>query len=262
MLHINNNTLKFEFPEIHREAVCNISLHRTTAVARQSVTSLVNEGIIPLFHIDDYSKDLPLRLLKRGGVIAPAEKEQPLYIKLSGNYPFALKIGVGKINAVSGCPWSEHLNADNQDYLVTPPQSSFAGYHEGNGRFHQFVVTALGKGATIEEQVAGTADIGGIQIIAYPMKRTAYEDYCRNCTRLSLASPASSSELGIAKGDLIAQKIATDTYGSGVWEMDSSSRCFVHLLEKSAFRKITGRDKYGHPAKIFSLDRWRRANGR
>lgn len=62
--------------------------------------------------------------------------------------------------------------------------------------------------------------------MTYPMKRTAYEDYCRNRTRFSLAAPIKGAELGVAKGPLIQQQIASDTYGSDAWEMGSSNRCF------------------------------------
>ncbi|MGI9015482.1 MAG: hypothetical protein ACR2HR_00005 [Euzebya sp.] len=43
------------------------------------------------------------------------------------------------------------------------------------GRIRQFVAMSLGEGYTVEEQLSGAAEWGGIQIIAYPMKAAVWE---------------------------------------------------------------------------------------
>ena len=40
----------------------------------------------------------------------------------------------------------------------------------------QFVAMPQGQGFTAEEQITGTAEHGGLQIIVYPMKREYYEE--------------------------------------------------------------------------------------
>ena len=64
--------------------------------------------------------------------------------------PNALKVAVGKVNAVSGQPWSERLKPEdrdgNQDYLVVPEQPWLDGINSGDGTIRQFVAMPLGDG--------------------------------------------------------------------------------------------------------------------
>ncbi len=45
-----------------------------------------------------------------------------------GDYPCAVKVATGKINAISGEPWGHGLIAVLQDYLVIPEQPWLDGY--------------------------------------------------------------------------------------------------------------------------------------
>src|SRR5262249_9140517 len=92
-------------------------------------------------------------------------------------YPFAIKVAAGKINAVTGQPWSDGLHHNPQDYMVVPPQPWLDGYCISKGLIRQFVAMALGQGFTAEEQITGQAEHGGLQIIVYPMKSDSFERY-------------------------------------------------------------------------------------
>jgi hypothetical protein len=81
-------------------------------------------GPFSLRHIDDYSKRVPEQWLKRGGVLMPMYQAEAMRLSFGtgfdGSYPFVLKVATGKINAVTGAPWSQPLRRDPQDYLVLP----------------------------------------------------------------------------------------------------------------------------------------------
>ena len=55
---------------------------------------------------------------------------EALWIAFGGHseYPFAVKIATGKICAISGNPWVDHLNKDPQDFVVLPEQPWLDGY--------------------------------------------------------------------------------------------------------------------------------------
>ena len=83
---------------------------------------------------------------------------------------------LGMSNAVSGKPWAERLRRRPQDYVVAPEQPWLDGYCVEKGRVRQFVAMPLGAGYTAEEQLTGEAEHGGLQIMAYPMKRKVFEE--------------------------------------------------------------------------------------
>ena len=188
MITLENDRLIFRFPEVHKHAVCGIGLQRTLRIPDDGADYPLPPGFgrFPLRHLDDYAGRLPTDWLKRGGVIMPMHQAEALWISFdaggrgSGDYPFALKIATGKICAVTGDTWVDHLNTGPQDYVVIPEQPWLDGYCVGKGTIRQFVAMPLGDGYTAEEQLTGAADHGGIQIVAYPMKRERYEEIRRN----------------------------------------------------------------------------------
>ena len=160
-----------------------------------------------------------------------------------GPYPFALKVAAGKINAVSGGGWSEPLRTAPQDYMVVPTQPWLDGFAVGEGLIRQFVATPLGSGYSAEEQLTGRAEVGGLQLIAYPMKRSVFERRFpyrepvieRQFRCCSLTSDA----MGLAPGGKMRQQIFADPYGLDDWESDYS-RCFVHIVNSRAWLDYTG----------------------
>ena len=99
--------------------------------------------------------------------------------------PFAVKIYVGGINAVSGEPAREtevtmmrrlklmksHMSI--QDYLVPPKQLWLDGIASTDGTVRQFVAMPLDTGYSVEAQVSGEEVVGGIQIEVTPSKLNA-----------------------------------------------------------------------------------------
>jgi hypothetical protein len=131
-------------------------------------------GDFPLAHVDDYARTVPAAWNKRGGIMMPMYQAEALWLNFNGQYPCALKVGTGKVNAVSGKTWSSALHQDPQDYLALPQQPWLDGYCVEKGYIRQFVAMPLGKGYTAEEQITGEGQHGGIQLQVFPVKAAVY----------------------------------------------------------------------------------------
>ena len=91
-----------------------------------------------------------------------------------------VKIYVGGINVISGEPASENTASQLrrhqkiakeesiQDYVVVPAQPWLDGIADTAGAVRQFVAMPFGSGHTIEHQLTGIDDEGGIQIEVTP----------------------------------------------------------------------------------------------
>ena len=247
MITLERDELVFRFPEVHEEATCSISFQRTLRIPDDGKTYPLPPGLgnFPLRHLDDYARRLPQNWLTRGGVILPMHQAEAMWINFGagwgGGYPCAVKIATGKICAVTGTPWVDHLNRDPQDYVVLPEQPWLDGYCVEKGLIRQFVAMPLGAGYTVEEQITGAAEHGGIQIVAHPMKRERYEKLRRGrgvsgLHELQKCSPG----MGLAPGGRMRQEIYDDPYGLDAWDQRHASRCFVSIANSAQWTLITG----------------------
>ncbi len=181
MISLEDDMLHFQFDDVHAGAKCALRFIRTARIPDDGKNYPLPAGLgtFPIRHVDDCTSDIGSEIRKRGGVVLPMHASEAMWISFGGRsegqYPFALKIAAGKINAITGTPWSAELSADPQDYLVIPAQPWLDGFCIEKGIIRQFVAERLGAGYSVEEQLTGKADFGGLQIVAYPMKREFYE---------------------------------------------------------------------------------------
>ena len=130
-----------------------------------------------------------------------------------------------------GQPWLDGYNADK------------------NGTVRQFVAARLGKGYTVEEQLTGTADVGGIQIQAFPLKLKKYKDlikarsYQVEVQACYSVEPSlerrESFDMGLAPGGSIKQDIYEDEYDLEDWDLRNTHRCFVTLANATQWMDLT-----------------------
>lgn len=245
-----------------------IRFQRTLRIPDDGRTSPLPAGLgsFPLRSVDDYLDTAPEEWRKRGGLAMPMYQSEALWIGFQSRFPFAVKIAAGKINAVSGGAWAGKLQRKPQNYIVVPDQPWLDGFAVGNGLIRQFVAMPLGAGYTVEEQLTGKGDTGGIQIQVHPMR---VEHYFRKHLAETLPSTleellprlfakhliprysvhpslarlpclARSGGMGLAGGGLMRQEIYEDPYKFGVWDRSQTKRCFVHLCNSMVWRQITG----------------------
>jgi hypothetical protein len=216
-------------------------------------------GTFPVCKIEDYQSRVPEDWAKHGGVFIPMYQREALWISFRPRHwkPNAVKVAVGKVNAVSGKPWSQELSADEADYMVCPPQPWLDGINAGDGYIRQFVAMPLGMGYTVEGQVTGKEEFGGIQIIVYEPKPGKFPDQPPPIpvTRraglfdaLSVAPMADATmrvqkaggEMGLAAGGKMKQKIYPDPHGIDTWDPSNYGRVYIHIVNSLMFREITG----------------------
>ena len=235
--------------EIVFENALSISFQRTLRIPDDGRVYPLPPGLgkFPVHRVEDYGARVPPAWKKEGGVFIPMYQREALWIGFRGNpqKPFAVKIGIGKINAVSGEPWDNALHDNPQDYLVCPNQPWLDGINAGDGYIRQFVAMPLGLGVTVEAQLSGKEEFGGIQILVFKPQRGKL-----NAAALSAA--ASGSEMlyglesfpvemmGIGAGGKMKQKIYPDPYGSDIWNQNKYASIFVHLVNSEQYEKLTG----------------------
>ena len=246
MITLENDRLVFRFSEVHEHAHLGIDFQRTLRIPDDGTDYPLPPGLgaFPLRHLDDHATRLPQDWSERGGVIMPMHQAEAMWVNFSGSYPMAIKVATGKICAVSGEPWVNHLNQQPQDYVVVPTQPWLDGYAVEEGVIRQFVAMPLGDGYSVEEQITGDAEHGGVQIIAYPMKAARYEEIMqmkrdRLASSHIKATPAKAG-MGLAPGGRMRQKIYEDRYGLDAWDQRHFSRCFVTIANTAHWLQVTG----------------------
>jgi hypothetical protein len=257
MITLEHDRLVFRFPEVHEDAVCTIDFQRTLRIPDDGRDYPLPPGLgsFPLRHLDDHAARLPAVWLKRGGVMLPMYQAEAMWVHFHTNggwgdddgYPFAVKIGTGKINAVTGEAWSNHLNRDPQDYVAIPRQPWLDGYCVEKGVIRQFVAMPLGEGYSVEEQLTGEAAWGGVQIVVYPMKAERYEALVKSrrdgvySRAIFMPAPcAAPSAMGLAPGGRMKQEIYADPYSLADYDQRHGRRCFVTILNSAAWFAATG----------------------
>jgi hypothetical protein len=230
-------------------------------------------GHFPIRRVEDYKDRVPSDWAEHGGVFIPMYQREALWLRFHGRHwkPNALKIAVGKINAVSGKPWSQDLRTEEKDYLVCPPQPWLDGINAGKDMIRQFVAMPLGMGYTVEAQITGEERFGGIQIIVYEPKPGKFPDQpprpqvfgMRMATfgaAGDLDIPAfmrkrsAGAEMGLGAGGRMKQKIYPDEHGIDTWDAGNYGRAYVHIVNSMMYREITGQEPPPTPvtAKLYA----------
>lgn len=267
MIELRNETLQFCFPKTHPRAKLSIDFQRTLRIPDDDGEYALPPGLgsFPLRHVDDFAENVPTGWMRHGGVMLPMFQSEAMWLNFSGGfvperrtqYPFAVKVAAGKINAVTGESWFDGLESDPQDYMVTPKQPWLDGYCVEKGLIRQFVAMPLGSGYSAEEQITGLAEFGGLQVVVYPMKRKVFERRFpkiefRPARRSMLGTKTASfesvdsvcsmdsMEMGLAPGGRMRQEIYEDPFDITDWDMSAGSRCFVHIANSLIWQGITG----------------------
>jgi hypothetical protein len=184
MAELERDTLVFRFPEVHPQAELTVTFIRTLRLPDDGKKYPLPPGLgsFPLRHVEDFKSKVPAEWSKHGGIMLPmyqsealwiSFKSSPAYDRMCNGYPFAVKISAGKRSAVTGKPWSKNLREN--DYVIVPDQPWIDGFVVEDGVVKQFVAVPLGMGMTVEGQLSGKEEFGGIQIQAFPMKRKSFD---------------------------------------------------------------------------------------
>ena len=258
MITLQNDQLVFRFPDIDADAGIGINFQRTLRIPDDGSDYHLPPGLgrFPLRHVDDFDLGASNKRKTRGGIIMPIFQTDALWLNFQNlghrraELPVALKIGAGKINAVSGEKWAAGLSQTPQNYVVLPGQPWLDGFNVEKGKVRQFVAMPLGQGYTVEEQIDPQSDVGGIQIEAFPMKKAVFE---KLMTKREIASPmqfnamipayaSASMDMGLGMGGSMRQEIYDDEYGLKAWDLENGLRCFIMLANAEQWMAVTGEE--------------------
>ncbi|MFS8197781.1 hypothetical protein ACLVWQ_03745 [Streptomyces sp. CWNU-52B] len=230
-------------------------------------------GEFPLRRVADHPDTVPAEWLARGGVMLPVHLREAMWLSFGGTTePAALQVGVGKVCAVSGKPWSPRPARDPQNYVVLPRQPWLDGINSGKGTVRQFVAVPLGMGATVEGQVTGEEVWGGVQLQSFPLNDAALQAWREERLRLAReaaarvrartasggygaaapvpppgalpapagAAPRRAAAMGLGVGGSLRQEVYRDDRPLSDWATTAAGRVFVHLVTPPEWRRITG----------------------
>lgn len=239
-----------------------ISFQRTLRIPDDGKTYPLPPGLgaFPIRKVADYAGSVPESWDQPGAVFVPLYQREALWLRFHsrGWKPNAVKIAVGRLNAISGTPWDEPLNAAEQDYVVSPPQNWLDGINAGAGFVRQFVAQPLEVGAEAA---------GGVQVLVYEAKAGRFPDeepaFERNAIRMpgkiglsAGVTPGASAEMSLGAGGRMKQKIYPDPHGIDTWDPDNTGRVTVYLVNSTAYQKITGE---APPPSPISAENYRQA---
>ena len=111
MIELRNDELIFRFPEVHADAICTIGFQRTLRIPDDNRDYPLPPGLetFPLNHVDDYKDKVPEAWDEHGGIFFPMYQAEAMWINLDGEYPMAVKVAAGKIDALTGENWNNEL---------------------------------------------------------------------------------------------------------------------------------------------------------
>jgi hypothetical protein len=207
-------------------------------------------GSFPICKVEDYADRVPVEWNEYGGVFIPMYQREAMWLSFGGSdwCPSAVKVAVGNINALTGKRMHQKLNRSQQNYLVTPDQPWLDGINAGKGFIRQFVAMPLGGGYTVEEQITGKAEFGGMQVMVYaPKEGEFHEPVYGSIEKMSISDSICYSiqsdcgtEMGLGAGGKMEQKIYPDEYGVDVWDTANCGEVYVHIANSAMFERITG----------------------
>lgn len=206
-------------------------------------------GRFPVQRAADYADRIPAAWNQPHTFFIPMYQREALWLSFQGAAwkPNAVKIGVGNINAISGAAWDLSLHSDPQDYMVCPPQPWLDGINAGDSYIRQFVAMPLGQGYTVEGQLTGVEEVGGMQLLVYEPRAGRFPDQPPpSVLRAGIPPPApgarggSVQAMGIAAGGKMKQRIYPDPYGSDTWDPDQFAGIVVHIVNGEQYQALTG----------------------
>jgi hypothetical protein len=218
-------------------------------------------GHFPVRRVEDYADRVPPAWRAHGGVFLPMYQREAMWLNFSGAHwrPNALKVAVGKVNALSGERYHPRLDASHQDYVVVPSQPWLDGINAGNGFIRQFVAMPLGQGYTVEAQVAGEETHGGLQLACFDPKPGRFPDqpprvetvWARGAFAAPACAPAGAG-MGIAAGGRMRQQLYPDPHGLDTWDQEQYGRVFVHIVNSREWTRITREPLPSTPVDVHS----------
>ncbi len=249
----------------HSLAVGNrfrVTFQRTLRIPDDGRTYPLPPGLggFPIRRVEEYLDRVPGSWRDRGGVFLPMYQREAMWMSFDTPWgkPVAVQVGIGRVCAITGRRWRGRLNRtpSRQNFVVCPDQPWLDGINAGDGFIRQFVAMPLGQGYTVEGQVTGREEWGGVQLRVVEPKPCAIPAPREEEKMLYNVCCESSLEMGLGAGGRMQQKIYPDPYGADVWDESRSGTGYVHIANAALWREITGEPLPPTPVSAELYTRW------
>jgi hypothetical protein len=237
-----------------------VSFHRTLRIPDDGRTYPLPPGLgmFPILTLNDQQPHRASADFQGAHAFIPMYQREALWLGFNAAswQPNAVKIAIGRVNAISGAPMDNILRADPQDYIVCPDQLWLDGINTGHGAIRQFVAMPLGLGYTVEAAITEGEEFGGIQITVFEPVPGRFPDEPPPQTATSpMSAPRKVAQpMGLGAGGVMRQKIYPDLYGIDAWDQDNYGSVDVRIVNSLQFRELTGHEPPPTPidAKIYT----------
>ena len=176
--------------------------------------------------------------------VVPMRRAEALWLSFEAPWwkPHALKVGVGGVDAISGEAFdATTLSTDPQDYIVIAEQPWLDGINSGDGSVRQFVAVPLGERLTIEGQLTGSEDVGGLTLALFAPRPGRFPDEAPiSASHEEFEVMACAAPMGVAAGGRLRQEIYADEHGIETWQHEPVATVHVDLVDAMAFETLTG----------------------
>jgi hypothetical protein len=227
----------------------SVAFERTLRIPEDRRTYPLPPGLgrLPVHRARDFPRTSPPSWVERDDLFVPLYQREALWLAFDGAWwkPNAVQIAVGGVDAVSGRVGDPPLSDQPQNYVVAPDQPWLDGVNAGEGFVRQFVAVPLGSGRTVEAQLRGRDEVGGLRIRVYEPRPGRFSDEPPREEPMELDAGivhgAPAQQLGIGAGGRIRQRIYPDAYGLDAWDPASATEVCVQIVNSDEYRAVTGR---------------------
>jgi hypothetical protein len=220
------------------------SFHRTLRVPESGGPYPLPPGFgsFPILPVSALGERLPPAWREDTLGLVPMRRREALWIafRAGRERPCAAIVQAGRVNALTGeIEGGPPRLRQPQNYVVAPPQLWLDGVKTASGRVRQFVAVAAGGGASVESQIAGGDEIGGVLIAAFEARPG----------RIPQAAPAAPpgparfarpQEQALGAGGEIGQKVHPDPHGFDVWEESCAGAARIRLVDARLLAALAG----------------------
>jgi hypothetical protein len=214
-------------------------------------------GGYPLYSVESFAHRVPRHWLDSGGAMLPMYQSEAMWLSFRPSYsvahqafyPFAVKIRVGRTDAVGGQRWQDGIHQWPQDFLVVREHCWLGGYHDGGRGIQQFVAMPLGSGYLPERSEGALTRLGCLEILVYPMQGSAFAlRYPRHALSGRLPELAVGMESELAgnrehsgRTDVLQrQQVEEGLFPLADWDRVHHGRYSIHLANSLHWCAITG----------------------
>lgn len=236
--------------EVHFGASITVRFLRTLRVSDdgREYPSLPTFGGLEIYAVRDYADRVPAAWRVPPGVFVPLRQQEAMVISLAGRSwkPNAVKVGIGKLNALTGTSWHEKLISKPQNYLVCPQQCLLSGFRDRARHFRQFATLLDPKGRLFGADSAEGGTCEGMQIMVFEPRPGLFRDYPQ-ASRARRSGDLPRRRAGQSEAVAFRHELLPDPYGIQTWDPLNFGRVCVHIVSDAAFREITGQESPASP---------------